>query len=35
MINKEKKEINIDWDDEIINAVVLTCNGKIKLEKFL
>ena len=27
--------ICIDWDDEIINAVVLTCNGKIKLEKFL
>ncbi len=35
MINKEEKKINIDWDDEIINAVVLTCNGKIKLEKFL
>ena len=35
MINKGEKKINIDWDDEIINAVVLTCNGKIKLEKFL
>jgi NAD(P) transhydrogenase subunit alpha len=35
MINKEEKKININWDDEIINAVVLTCNGKIKLEKFL
>ena len=35
MINKEEKKINIDWDDEIINAVVLTYDGKIKLEKFL
>jgi NAD(P) transhydrogenase subunit alpha len=35
MINKEEKKININLDDEIINAVVLTYNGKIKLENFL
>jgi NAD(P) transhydrogenase subunit alpha len=35
MINKEEKKINIDWDDEIINAVVLTHSGKLKLEKFI
>ena len=34
MINKEKK-INIDWEDEIINSVVLTHNGQVKLEKFI
>jgi len=34
MINKEEKKIDIDWNDEIINAVVLTHNGNIKLEQF-
>ena len=35
MINKDEKKINIDWEDEIINSVILTHNGKIKLEKFI
>ncbi|MDC0226578.1 Re/Si-specific NAD(P)(+) transhydrogenase subunit alpha [Alphaproteobacteria bacterium] len=34
MINKEEKNIKINWDDEIINSVVLTHNGQVKLEKF-
>jgi len=34
MINKEEKKINIDWEDEIINSVVLTHNGQVKLDKF-
>ncbi len=34
LINKDDKEIRIDWNDEIINAVVLTHEGKLKLEKF-
>ena len=35
MINKEDKNINIDWEDEIIKSVVLTYDGNIKLEKFI
>ena len=35
LINKEDKKINIDWEDEIISSVVLTHNGKVKLEKFI
>ena len=35
IINKEEKKINIDWEDEIINSVVLTHNGKVKLDKFI
>lgn len=35
MINKEDKNINIDWEDEIINSVVLTHNGQVKLDKFI
>ena len=35
MINKEEKKINIDWEDEIINSVILTHNGQIKLDKFV
>ena len=35
MINSEEKKINIDWEDEIINSVVLTHNGQVKLEKFI
>ena len=34
MVNKDQKEINIDWEDEIINEVVLSHDGKIKLERF-
>ena len=33
-INKDEKKIDIDWHDEIINAVVLTHNGELKLEEF-
>jgi NAD(P) transhydrogenase subunit alpha len=35
MINEEEKKINIDWEDEIINSVVLTHNGQVKLDKFI
>ena len=28
-----KKKLAIDWEDEIINSVVLTHNGKVKLRK--
>ena len=31
-IKKDEKKIDIDWSDEIINAVVLTYNGELKLE---
>ena len=31
--NKDKK-ITIDWEDEIIKAVVLTHEGNLKLEQF-
>ena len=34
MIDKEKKKINIDWEDEIIKSVILSHQGNIKLEKF-
>ena len=32
--DKENKKISIDWEDEIIKAVVLTHAGKIMLEQF-
>ena len=35
IINKEEKNININWEDEIINSVVLTHNGQVKLDKFV
>lgn len=35
MINKEEKKIDINWNDEIINSVVLTHSGQVKLEKFI
>ena len=35
LVNKEEKKINIDWEDEIINSVILTYNGEIKLKKFI
>ena len=35
MINKDEKKINIDWQDEIINSVVLTHNGELKLDRFI
>ena len=34
LINKEEKKINIDWNDEIINSVILSHDGVIKLESF-
>ncbi|MBI04588.1 MAG: NAD(P)(+) transhydrogenase (Re/Si-specific) subunit alpha [Pelagibacteraceae bacterium] len=34
IINKEEKKINLNWEDEIVNAVVLTNEGKLRLEKF-
>ncbi len=34
IINKEDKKINLNWEDEIVNAVVLTNDGKLRLEQF-
>ena len=34
LIDKENKKINFDFDDEIINSVVLTHNGDLRLEQF-
>tara|TARA_B100000575_G_scaffold270170_1_gene250445 strand:+ start:19 stop:1140 length:1122 start_codon:yes stop_codon:yes gene_type:complete len=34
LINKEDKKINFDFEDEIIKSVVLTHNGKVRLEQF-
>ncbi len=34
LINKENKQINFDFEDEIIKSVVLTHNGEVKLEQF-
>jgi len=33
-LKKDEKIVNIDWNDEIINAVVLTHNGELKLKEF-
>ena len=35
LIDKEENKINFNWEDEIINSVVLTHNGQVKLEKFI
>ena len=35
IVNKEEKKIDIDWNDEIIRAVILSHDGNIKLEKFV
>ena len=32
---KNENQINIDWNDEIISSVVLTYDGKVRLEKFI
>ena len=34
IINKEDKKIYLNWEDEIVNAVVLTHEGKLRLEQF-
>ncbi len=34
IVDKDKKEINIDWNDEIIKSVILSHQGNIKLEQF-
>ena len=34
IINKEDKKINLNCEDEIVNAVVLTHEGKLRLEQF-
>ena len=35
IIDKDEKKIKIDWNDDIINSVVLTYNGQTKLDKFI
>ena len=34
LINKDKKTINLNWEDEIVNAVILTNDGFVRLEQF-
>ena len=34
LIDKENKKINFDFEDEIINSVLLTHNGEVRLEQF-
>ena len=34
LCNNEEKKFFIDWNDEIIKAVVLTHNGNLKLDQF-
>ena len=34
LVDKENKKINFDFDDEIINSVMLTHNGEVRLEQF-
>ena len=34
IVNTENNEINLNLEDEIINAVVLTQNGSLRLEQF-
>ena len=34
IIDKENKKITFNWEDEIVNSVVLTNEGKIRLEQF-
>ena len=34
LIDKENKKINFDFDDEIINSVLLTHDGNVRLEQF-
>ena len=35
IVNKENSEINFNWEDEIVNAVVLTKDGTLRLEQFI
>jgi len=35
IVNKENSEINFNWEDEIVNAVVLTQDGTLRLEQFI
>ena len=34
IINKEEKNIKLNWEDEIVNTIVLTDKGKLRLEQF-
>ena len=34
IVNKDTNEIKLDWEDEIVNAVVLTQDGSLRLEQF-
>ena len=34
IINKDENKIDLNWEDEIVNAVILTNNGSIRLEQF-
>ena len=34
IINKDDGKINLNWEDEIVNAVILTNDGLVRLEQF-
>ena len=34
IVDKDNSEIKLDWEDEIVNSVVLTQNGSLRLEQF-
>ena len=34
MIEKDTKKLKFDWEDEIVNSVILTYEGKLRLDKF-
>ena len=34
LVDKENKKLNFDFEDEIINSVLLTHNGELRLEQF-
>ena len=35
LIDKDRKKINFNWEDEIVSAVTLSFEGKIRLEQFV
>ena len=34
IVNKDENRINLNWEDEIVNAVILTNDGSVRLEQF-
>ena len=34
LINQDKKKLLFNWEDEIVDSVILTNEGKLRLEQF-